>query len=108
NGKEPYGKTAAGQFRQRPTRTGGFPGNSWGFQDMHGNVAEWTNDWYGAYPADDATDPAGPESGDARVVRGGSWKSDAASTRCAAARVVPGARFPLPDSAAHRRRQACR
>src|SRR5262249_18622216 len=39
NGKEPYGKTPSGQFRQRPTRAGGFPGNTWGFQDMHGNVA---------------------------------------------------------------------
>jgi formylglycine-generating enzyme required for sulfatase activity len=84
NGKETYGKMPSGQFRQRPTRAGGFPGNTWGFQDMHGNVAEWTDDWYGPYPADDAIDPTGPPSGEARVVRGGSWKSSAAAARCAA------------------------
>jgi formylglycine-generating enzyme required for sulfatase activity len=84
NGKEPYGKAPSGQFRQRPTRAGGFPGNAWSFQDMHGNVAEWTSDWYGLYPGDDVIDPAGPQSGDGRVVRGGSWKSPAAAVRCAA------------------------
>jgi len=83
NGKESYAKAPPGQFRQRPTRSGGFPANAWGLQDMHGNVAEWTSDWYGPYPAEDVDDPAGPQSGDARVVRGGSWQSDAGSIRCA-------------------------
>jgi formylglycine-generating enzyme required for sulfatase activity len=84
NGKEPYGRAPTGQFRQRPTRAGGFPANAWGLQDMHGNVSEWISDWYGPYPGDDVTDPSGPESGETRVVRGGSWQADAASARCAA------------------------
>ena len=84
NGKQPYGKAAPGLFRERTTRAGGFPGNASGFFDMHGNVAEWIGDWSAAYPAEDVEDPTGPASGEARVVRGGSWHSDAAGLRCAA------------------------
>jgi serine/threonine-protein kinase len=50
-------------------------GASWvGALDLSGNVWEWVNDWYGAYPSDQQVNPTGPESGDYRVLRGGSWK----------------------------------
>lgn len=83
NGKQAYGKGQPGQFRERPTRAAGFPANAWGLTEMHGNVSEWTADWYGPYPEEDADDPAGAPSGDRRVVRGGSWQGDAAGARCA-------------------------
>lgn len=47
--------------------------NELGIYDLAGNVGEWTSDYYGLYTEEAQTNPTGPASGDARVVRGGSW-----------------------------------
>lgn len=47
--------------------------NEFGLYDMAGNVAEWVNDWYDAYPKNKSDNYTGPESGDYRIVRGGGW-----------------------------------
>ena len=44
---------------------------------------EWCNDYYGKYPDGDATDPSGPENGQGRVLRGGSFYGDPPLCRCA-------------------------
>jgi formylglycine-generating enzyme len=62
--------------------------NPFGLEHMLGNVFEFCSDWYAPdtyemYP-DGVVDPAGPESGTERVIRGGSFSSDASEVRVAA------------------------
>jgi len=45
--------------------------NSFGFYDMHGNVAEWCSDWFGDYPTTPVVNPRGPQDGSVRITRGG-------------------------------------
>ena len=58
---------------------GSYQPNRWGFYDMHGNVLEWTLDWYEPYdtagditenPCGAASDSTNPNK---RTVRGGSY-----------------------------------
>ncbi|MGD8571550.1 MAG: SUMF1/EgtB/PvdO family nonheme iron enzyme [Gammaproteobacteria bacterium] len=53
---------------------GSHPPNSLGIYDMHGNVNEWVNDWYDEnyYKISPENNPAGPKTGEKKVLRGGS------------------------------------
>jgi formylglycine-generating enzyme required for sulfatase activity len=73
NGDHTYADGKKGVDRKKTTPVGSFPANAWGLYDMHGNVWNWCEDWHGEYAKKDVADPKGPDTGNMRVLRGGSW-----------------------------------
>jgi formylglycine-generating enzyme required for sulfatase activity len=74
---EPHQARFATTNRSSPKPTapvGSYPPNAWGLFDMHGNVWEWTSDWFSANYFRDSPvdDPQGPETGTHHTLRGGS------------------------------------
>ena len=59
---------------QQTAPVGSYPPNAWGLFDMHGNVWEWTADWFASdfYKTSTGTDPTGPKKGSHHTLRGGS------------------------------------
>ncbi len=57
--------------------------NPWGLYDIHGNVAEWCNDFYSPdyYKRSPERNPKGPTKGKERILRGGAWNSTANGCR---------------------------
>ena len=76
-------ETEPGQYRQTTVEVDSFSPNKWGLYNIHGNVAEWCFDYYGAYDLENTDNPSGPTTGTLRINRGGGWNDYAKHLRCA-------------------------
>jgi formylglycine-generating enzyme required for sulfatase activity len=85
NGNFPYGTATKGPYLDRTCRVGSYRPNAFGLYDVHGNVWQWCQDWYGKEYYNESTDvdPQGPSAGGARVLRGGAWLFGAGYCRAA-------------------------
>jgi sulfatase modifying factor 1 len=94
DGQYTYGNGKKGVYREKTTPVCSFPANAWGLHDMHGNLGQWCQDWCGHFPKEDVVDPQGPEKGESRVLRGGSWDTTPHLCRSAFRRMFePGTRI---------------
>jgi uncharacterized protein (TIGR02996 family) len=71
-GRYVYGKGRKGALRYQTTPVGSFPPNAWGLYDLHGNVWEWCQGWYGRDGEEGPQAPQGEGVRGACVLRGGS------------------------------------
>ncbi len=72
---EPTKESAHHDGMDGPGEVCQYPENAFGLCDMSGNVWEWCADWYEKdyYARAPEQNPAGPEKGIYRLLRGGSW-----------------------------------
>ena len=79
------------RWKKGPEPVGRYAPNAFGLYDICENVHEWCSDWYqaGYYAISPDCNPAGPERGDRRASRGGSWRHHVKASRCAARSSIP-------------------
>src|SRR6202049_494387 len=86
------------RWKKGPEPVAQYAPNAFGLYDICENVHEWCSDWYQAdyYAASPERNPRGPEQGNRRASRGGSWRHHIKASRCAARSSIP-AEFHYAD-----------
>lgn len=81
----------AGRWKRGPEPVARYAPHGFGLYDIGENVHEWCSDWFQAdyYAASPDRNPRGPETGERRASRGGSWRHHIKVTRCAARSSIP-------------------
>ena len=81
----------AKRWQTGPEPVGRYAPNAFGLFDICANLHEWCSDWYDPnyYAVSSERNPRGPESGQRRASRGGSWRHQVKVTRCAARSSIP-------------------
>jgi len=81
----------AQRWQSGPEPVARYSPNAYGLYDICDNVHEWCCDWFAAeyYSASAEQNPRGPETGQRRASRGGSWRHHIKVSRCAARSSIP-------------------
>jgi len=81
----------AARWQSGPEPVARYAPNTFGLYNMCDNVHEWCSDWYGAnyYAVSPEHNPRGPESGQRKSSRGGSWRHHIKVARCSARSSIP-------------------
>jgi sulfatase modifying factor 1 len=81
----------AERWQSGPEPVARYAPNAYGLYDICDNVHEWCSDWFAAeyYSASPDRNPRGPETGQRRASRGGSWRHHIKVSRCAARSSIP-------------------
>ncbi len=81
----------AQRWQSGPEPVARYSPNAYGLYDICDNVHEWCCDWFAAeyYSASAERNPRGPETGQRRASRGGSWRHHIKVSRCAARSSIP-------------------
>lgn len=74
---------SSGFYPETVLVVGSYSANPWGLFDMHGNVAEWCSNPYDKYLNGSINGTVKKGNKTNYVLRGGSWRDNAANCRCA-------------------------